>query len=278
MRIQVISDLHLEFQDGLPDITNAGADLLVMAGDICIADHLYGNPTAGLDDLIQKGWYAKDAIRYRRFLEHVSREFGTVLYVMGNHEHYGGRWDRTENVLRDECARLGNIHLLEQQRMVIDGVSFLGASLWSDLNDGDPLTMLSVRDMMNDYRSITERNGEHYHKLRPAVTLAKHRETVRWLDHMLGEHREPTVVVTHHAPSRMSIHPRYNNAANDMMNGAFVSNLEHLMMDRDHLRLWVHGHTHNRFDYEIDGTRVVCNPHGYPREHADFDPGFVADV
>lgn len=278
MRLQIVSDLHMEFAPA-PDLANAGdADVLILAGDITCADALYSNPTAGLDDLIQNGWYAKDAIAFRRLLDRVSAGWRHVIYVMGNHEHYRGRWDRTEGILRDEFKRYPNIHLLEQDRMEIDGVVFLGASLWSSLNDGDPFTLLSVRDMMNDYRSITEKNGPNYHKLRPIVTLEKHRQTVGWLDHMLGEDKRPTVVVTHHAPSRQSIHHSYNNASNDMMNGAFVSSLEHLMMDRDHLRLWVHGHTHNRFDYEIDGTRVVCNPRGYPGERSEFDPGFTVDV
>lgn len=278
MKICLWSDLHLEFQDKAPDWKNPGADVLILAGDICVADNLYSNPTAGLDDLIQNGWYAKDAIRYRRFFEHVSREFKTVLYVMGNHEHYKGRWDRTESVLRQECARHSNVHLLEQDKMVIDGVVFLGASLWSDFNNGDPLTMLSVKDMMNDYRSITERNGEQYHKLRPQTTLSKHRETVQWLNHMLGEDKRPTVVIGHHAPSRQSIHEKYQGQFH--MNGAFASDLEHLMMDREHIKLWVHGHVHDRHDYMVDNARVLCNPHGYPGEASvlGFDPALMVKI
>lgn len=278
MKICVWSDLHLEFQDKVPDWKNPGADILVLAGDVCVADNLYSNPTAGLDGLIQNGFYANDAIRYRRFFEHVSREFNHILYVMGNHEHYKGRWDRTEQVLREECARHGNIHLLEQNKMVIDDVVFLGASIWSSLNDGDPITVFSAKDMMNDYKSITEKNGNKYHKLRPETTYQKHRETVQWLNHMLSEDQRPTVVIGHHAPSTMSIHEKYKHQT--IMNGAFASNLEHLMMDREHLRLWVHGHVHDRHDYVIENTRIVCNPRGYPGEPSTdaFDPSFVVRV
>lgn len=278
MKICLWSDLHLEFQDKVPGWKNPGADVLILAGDICVADNLYSNPTAGLNDLIQKGFYAQDAIRYRRFFEHVSREFKTVLYVMGNHEHYKGRWDRTESVLREECARHGNIHLLEQDKMVIDDTVFLGASIWSSLNDGDPITMFTVKDMMNDYRSITEKNGENYHKLRPETTYKKHLETVRWLDHMLADDKRPTVVVGHHAPSRQSIHPKYQHQT--LMNGAFASNLEHLMLDRDHVKLWVHGHVHDRHDYMVGDARVLCNPHGYPGEASmlSFDPGLIVSI
>jgi hypothetical protein len=162
--------------------------------------------------------------------------------------------------------------------MVIDDVVFLGASLWSDFNGGDPLTMLSVKDMMNDYRSITEHANGNYHKLRPITTLEKHRETVQWLDHMLGEDKRPTVVIGHHAPSRQSIHEKYHGQF--YMNGAFASDLEHLMMDREHIKLWVHGHVHDRHDYMVDNVRVLCNPHGYPGEASvlGFDPALMVKI
>jgi len=278
MKIKIWSDLHLEFQDGYPQWTNNGADVLILAGDICVAEDLYSNPTAGLDDLIQNGWNANDAIRYRRFFEHVSREFPIVLYVMGNHEHYKGRWDRTESILREECARYGNIHLLEQNKMVIDDVVFLGCSLWTDLNGYDPLTEIAAKDLMNDYRRITQKSGEHYHKLAPRTTAMKHRESVQWLDMMLNEDKRKTVVIGHHAPSRQSIHPRY--AHDTVMNGAFCSNLDWIMMDRDNIPVWIHGHVHDKHDYVINNTRIICNPRGYPGEHSvlDFDPDLLVRI
>ena len=276
MRIQIISDLHLEFQKELPDIQNAGADLLILGGDICVADHLHSNPTAGRSDLIQKGWYANDAIRFRRFLDHCSRNWPQVIYVMGNHEHYHGRWYRTEATLRKEMEHWPNIVLMEQDKMELDGIVFLGATLWSSLNDGDPLTVLSVKDMMNDYRQITEKNGDNYHKLRPLTTLAKHRETVEWLRIQLAEDKRPTVVVTHHCPSWQSVHPQY--AMHTIMNGAFSSNLEDIMMDNDHIKLWTFGHTHWAHRYQINQAQCICNPHGYPGETVSFDPALIVEI
>ena len=177
MKIQLISDLHMEFGPA-PDIRNVGADVLIMAGDICVAEHLYRNPTAGLNDMIQKGYYADEAIKYRKFFHQVSQEFETVLYVMGNHEHYNGRWSRTADILNEECARHSNIFLMEKHKHVINDVVFLGATLWSDLNGYDPLTELTVRDMMNDYKVITQDLNGQYHKLTPATTAAAHRATV----------------------------------------------------------------------------------------------------
>jgi Icc-related predicted phosphoesterase len=275
MKLQVISDLHLEFQ-GVPAIENTGSNILILGGDICLAEHLYRNPTAGLDNKIQNGWYANDAIRYREFFKYCSSEWRDVLYVMGNHEHYSGRWNRTEEILREELVRYPNIKLLEQNKMVIDDVVFLGASLWTDMNNQDPITIHAVRDMMSDYRAITEINGSNYHKLRPITTVQKHVETVSWLKMMLGEDKRKTVVVTHHAPSRMSVHPKYQSQT--LMNGAFVSGLENIMLDNDHLVLWTHGHVHDPWDYFIGNTRVFCNPHGYPGEILKWDPNKILEI
>lgn len=277
MKIQLISDLHMEFSPA-PDIRNAGADVLIMAGDICVAEHLYRNPTAGLNDMIQKGYYADEAIKYRKFFKQVSQEFETVLYVMGNHEHYNGRWSRTADVLNEECARHGNIFLMEKHKHVINDVVFLGATLWSDLNGYDPLTELTVRDMMNDYKVITQDLNGQYHKLTPATTAATHRATVEWLKMQLELDKRKTVVIGHHAPSRQSIHPRFANQVH--MNGAFASSLDDMMLDTDHVAVWVHGHVHDTHDYVIGNTRVLCNPHGYPRERPEgaFNTALVIEV
>ena len=277
MKIQLISDLHMEFSPA-PDIRNAGADVLIMAGDICVAEHLYRNPTAGLNDMIQKGYYADEAIKYRKFFHQVSQEFETVLYVMGNHEHYNGRWSRTADVLNEECARHSNIFLMEKHKHVINDVVFLGATLWSDLNGYDPLTELTVRDMMNDYKVITQDLNGQYHKLTPATTAAVHRSTVEWLKTQLELDSRKTVVIGHHAPSRQSIHPRFTNQPH--MNGAFASSLDWMMLDTDHVAVWVHGHVHDSHDYVIGNTRVLCNPHGYPRERPDgaFNAALIVEV
>jgi len=276
MKICLWSDLHLEFQTDYPRWKNPGADILVLSGDIVVAEHLYRNPTAGLDNMIQNGFYAKDAERYRRFFDHVSAEFPIILMVMGNHEHYSGRWDRTESVLREEFKRYNNIHLLEQDRMDIDGITFLGASVWTNFNNGDPIVLHCVKDMMNDYKSITQKNGENYHKLSPLTTLAKHHETIEWLKIQLSINKNPTVVIGHHTPSFKSIDPRFQNQ--NIMNYAFASDLSEIMLDNPHIKLWTCGHTHWCHHYTIGDTLVECNPHGYPKEHSTFDPNKIIDL
>jgi len=286
LKIQVVSDLHLEFQDP-PPLQNAGADVLVLGGDIFLAEYFRRNPrnavsidgdVQDLSDAIGQNniGYANDVRDWRRFLDHLSSNWGTVIYLMGNHEHYKGRWDRTEQVLREELAHYPNMHLLEKTRLVIDDVQFLGGSLWTDMNKQDPLTMLSARDMMNDYRSIKDFTHGAYTRLNVNTTVSTHVETREWIKAMLAEHKMKTVVCTHHVPSRRSIHANF--ADQHIMNGAFCSELDDIMLDNEHLLLWTHGHVHNSFDYQIGNCRVFCNPYGYPGEHPYFNPYAVVEI
>jgi Icc-related predicted phosphoesterase len=276
MRIQLISDIHLEFQKDYPRIKNNNADLLVLSGDICLVEHLHRNPTAGIDYYIQNGWYANDAIRYRNFFNHVSKEFPLVLYVIGNHEHYSGRWNDTAERLHTALEPFDNIVLMDNLYLNINGVRFIGTSLWTDFNNNDPLTMVSIKDMMNDYRAITINNNDVYHKLRPIDTLVAHNTAVKFIKDSLKSWNGPAVVLTHHAPSHLSIHEKYKK--DRIMNGAFVSSLDELILDNTQIKLWTHGHVHNAFDYFIGETRIVCNPYGYPGEVSKCDLTKVIEI
>jgi Icc-related predicted phosphoesterase len=107
----------------------------------------------------------------------------------------------------------------------------------------------------------------------PEASAALFARDAAWLERKLAEpHAGPTVVVTHHAPSRRSVHPRFDGSP---LNACFVSDLEHLLDGR--ACLWIHGHTHDSFDYVVGGTRVVCNPRGYAKNGVDENPRFDAD-
>lgn len=273
MKLQVVSDLHLEFSDD-PGFTNQGADVLVLAGDVCLAEHLYRNPNP-LPGYIQKGSYAAHAVKYRKFFERVSKEWPVVLYVLGNHEHYSGLWNRTADVMRDELAAFPNVHLLDDEKFELYTVVFYGTTLWTDLNRSDPLTAQSLKTSMNDYRVVTETDNGTYHKLNPTTTYKKHKSSLAWLTSNLEDDQRTTVVVGHHAPSMKSIHPRY--AGQHYLNGGYASDLENVMHDHDHVKLWIHGHVHDPFDYMVHKTRVLCNPHGYPHE-LRWNPTLVVEV
>jgi Icc-related predicted phosphoesterase len=285
MKITVWSDFHLEFQEHVPIFQNTGSDVLILSGDICVAEHLYRNPRSHVDvhgnvtdlsSVMSSDWHGNDARRFREFFQHVNDNWAHVIYVMGNHEHYEGRWDRTESVLREEMQRYPNIHFMEQDKLVIDDTVFLAASLWTDLNNQDPITVMSARDMMNDYRRVRDFTKGAYSKLMPSTTLAHHLSTKEWLRAQLGLDKRRTVVVTHHTPSFQSVHDSFKHDV--IMNGAFANNMDDFIMDHEHIALWTHGHVHNCWDYDIGQTRIVCNPHGYPHENTGFDPAKTVDL
>lgn len=265
MKIKVVSDLHLEFSD-INIKNDEGCDVLILSGDILVASDLYEHPetsygmysTVNLADL---GRRQQSALRFRDFLKRVSFQFPHVVYVAGNHEFYHFRWFQTLDVLRDECAKFPNVYFLERDCKKIDDVTFVGGTLWTDMNRNDPLTLHAVRDMMNDYR-IIRNDKAGFTSLKPADTATRHVQTLGYIESVVAErHNEKFVVVGHHAPSKQSTHPRYKD--DFLMNGAYSSDLSEFILDRPQIKLWTHGHTHDAFDYMIGSTRVVCNPRGY---------------
>lgn len=274
MKIKVVSDLHLEFSDVvIPNDENC--DVLVLSGDIMIAEELHDIPppdpyTAGaIDDFMSK---IKRVGRYRDFLKRCSDAFPHVVYVAGNHEFYSGRWVGSLTHLREECNRYDNVYFLERDMKVIDDVVFVGGTLWTNMNNFDPITLHAVRDMMNDYRQI-RRDDAGFSKLTPANTAARHTQTLGYIKQILSENKDKRcVVVGHHSPSGQSTHEQYRNEF--IMNGAYHSRLEEFILDHPQVKLWTHGHTHHPFDYVIGETRVVCNPRGYHSERWSEDSGW----
>jgi DNA repair exonuclease SbcCD nuclease subunit len=274
MKIALCSDLHLEFED--IDLKNTeGAEVLILSGDIMVAEDLHNHPEMDYGmysniNIADLGRRQKVALRFRDFLARCSKEFPHVVYVAGNHEFYHGRWKASLDHLRTECAKFPNVYFLERDIKVINEVSFIGATLWTDCNRNDRLTILTLNGMMNDYRVI--RNDEHnYSRLHPDSTIQRHHQTMGYLKSVLPDMKDKKVVfVGHHGPSAQSTHPRYQYETH--MNGGYRSDLDEFIMDHPQIVLWTHGHMHDPFDYMIGTTRVVCNPRGY----AGHDP--QADV
>jgi predicted phosphodiesterase len=265
MKIALASDLHLEFGDiNLKNEENA--DVLILSGDIMIAQDLHDHPhmdynpyTSGA--LADLGRRQQTALRFRDFLKRCSFQFPHVIYVAGNHEFYHGKFIGSLQDLRDECSKYPNVYFMEDDMRTINDVTFIGCTLWTDMNKGDPLTLHAVADMMNDYR-IIRHDGHGYSKLRPAHTADRHRKSVGYIRTVTeGLFEEKFVVVGHMSPSKMSTHPKYQN--DQLMNGAYSSDLSEFIMDHPQIKLWTHGHTHHKFDYMIGETRIVCNPRGY---------------
>ena len=257
MRVNLISDLHLEFGD----LVLPGGDVLILGGDVVEAKNLTQS-------------------NYVRFFNEECSKYREVIYVMGNHEHYGFKFDNTYQQLSDNLP--DNVHLLENETYELDGVVFIGATLWTDLNKGDPITSYTLKSAMNDYRVITKhyKDKNIYHKLTPEVTREEHMKTKQFISSAVAAAGDKKiVVVTHHSPSTQSIKPRYQGDYH--MNGGFSSAMEDFIIDRPQIRVWTHGHTHDTFDYMVGQTRILCNPRGYAgyEERArEFDPTVGFDI
>ena len=263
MKIAVCSDLHLEFGD--LDLHNEeGADVLVLGGDIFIADELTDFRYNEYDNAIVPATQSvrERAKRYYDFVTRCAERFPQVILIMGNHEHYHGDFQKSSKVIRGTFGDLHNVHFLDKEWRIINGVLFYGGTLWTDMNGEDPNTMHRIRMMMNDFNCVKNISEEGKKVFMPDDAVEDHYAFRRGLDEVLVLHPNlPTVVVGHHAPSKASTHPRYKNEV--IMNGAYSTNLDNFILDRRQIKLWTHGHTHEDFDYMIGTTRVVCNPRGY---------------
>lgn len=281
MKIAIASDIHTEF--GSIELKNdQQADVLILAGDICTAKVFKHKP--------------KERAAVRQFFENCAFEFKHVIYVMGNHEHYDYDIANTYELLKYELSPLTNIHLLEKETIEINGVTFIGGTLWTNMNNSDSLTLWHNSRAMNDFRLIKNSNKSVQHKnviyaknpdgsgmhlknadgslvvervdfydkparWSPEDSVEEHNKMVDYIKIVAQDKTKKYVVVSHHAPSAFSVAECYKH--DTLMNGAFYSDLTELILDHQQIKLWVHGHMHNKFDYNINETRVICNPRGY---------------
>lgn len=269
MKLWTISDLHLrprecsnfrEFAvDGIDVIPDA--DVCVIAGDIA-----NGAPEVSIE------WLAK----------HIQPHMPVVI-TLGNHDFYGENLHEARQAARRAADEHG-IHLLDDSSVTIAGVRFVGSTLWTDYflyagDDPETITdlrrgyMNAARVSLADHGEITLQPGR-MDLFKPLHAAELHAFSRDFLNRELDkDHDGQTVVVTHHAPHPNSIAAEF---AGDELTPAFVSDLSELI-ERHQPDLWIHGHTHTKFDYEIGDTRVVCNPRGYYYEQ-DYDPALVIDI
>ncbi|APE96596.1 metallophosphoesterase [Pseudomonas putida] len=244
MRLLVLSDLHLEFSPFVPPTVDA--DVVILAGDIDVgtrglvwAQHTFSCP---------------------------------VLYVAGNHEYYGGHLGRTLEKLW--ALQTPRVQVLERDEVVIEGVRFLGTTAWTDYTATGNAARAQrlAQTQMSDFRRIRTAD---YRRVRPIDFLVHNFHAKTWLQQQLARaYTGPTVVITHHAPSLTSLKSSLD--AGTDLDAAYTNCWDDLMGDA--VQLWVHGHVHTAADYVLAGTRVLCNPRGYPGETTGFDPGLLVTV
>ena len=280
MRINVVSDIHLEF--GPIEIKNTeGADVLILSGDICVAA-----------DVLHKDNLNNKSRKIHDFFEMCSKEFKNVIYIVGNHEHYNGDFQRTIPHLKQFLGHLDNLHILDKEIVTIDDVTFIGGTLWTDMNKEDGITLYHMSSMMNDFIKVSNgkiQNGiqaeddKPYYRIKrltPEDVVVDHKSMLEYIRIIVeGKQDQKFVVVGHHAPSKLSTKPKYQD--DYIMNGGYSSDLSEFILDHPQIKMWTHGHTHDTFDYMIGSTRVVCNPRGYIKyeQRADeFDPNIIFEV
>lgn len=251
-RLRIASDLHTEFIKAI--VTDEVLDsmipyndmdkhtILVLAGDI-------------VSDINQ--WRNTLSYNYvTRWFNELSKRFQHIVYVLGNHEGYFSSVAESFDWAYEQPHQFDNFHVLNNQSIELEGIRFLGTTLWTDLST--PLSEVYARKM-NDIHLIKD------------WTVAKwqyaHNVAVRFLMTELEQEFDgKTVVVTHHLPTYMSV-KRYRG---DPMGVCYASNLDNLIAYND-IALWVHGHAHENFDYMAGDTRIICNPYGYWDDTPNYD-------
>ena len=254
MKIALCSDLHLEFADIILK-NDENADVLILGGDICLAKELpYADSEKGQ--------------RYRDFFSRCAFQFPHVIYIMGNHEHYHGTFQHSDEFIRAEVCKYDNFYFLDKESKEINDTVFIGGTLWTDMNKEDPITLWDIGRMMNDFRLVSNNartvgSSDRPAKFLPDDAVIDHKSMLTYIDDTLKDVApwKNVVVVGHHSPSKQSTKPQYEDDYH--MNGGYSSNLDEFIINRPQIKLWTHGHTHHNFDYMIGSTRIVCNPRGY---------------
>lgn len=247
MNISLLSDLHLEFNN---PVTPGEGEVLILAGDITTVDTVKND---------------------KHFFKSAADNYDIVIYIPGNHEFYYSdinyAWDVITDTIDDRIVTLNN------QSICHNGVHFVGSTLWTDMNNGSTASMLEATEVMNDYNIVTNNDRT----LNAHDTYKLHQESIDWLTQALPTLRGDVVMITHHAPTMLSVAaPGYGSR----MPHAYASDLRDFIQKYASIRLWCHGHAHRRNDYMVGTTRVLANPCGYYPDsmQLEFDPNLVVPL
>ena len=242
MRINYFSDVHLEF--GALQAPDNDADIIVAAGDIGI----------GIQGL--------------NWLKTLNKP---VVYIAGNHEFYTHEYQRTLQSIRKQCEG-SNVHFLENDCFVFQGVRFLGCTLWADLFVEGDKKAEALGKTLNDFKRI-----QFAEKPFNAARFSfLHQSSKTWLEQELAQpFSGKTVVITHHAPSLWS----WNDSAHALKKLAYCNDMKPLLHEYE-IAAWIHGHVHSQMDYRIAGARILCNPRGYAgiKVAPRFDQNRIVDI
>ena len=253
MRCHYLSDLHLEsetFDQRLPK-----GDVLIIAGDLCHARCL---DPARIDK-----YSINQRSRVMRFIDEARTNFSHVLFVAGNHEHYDGIFEETVPLLR---RHLPGVTVLDNETVELGGVRFFGSTLWTDFEGRSEAAMNNVRRRMGEYFFVKTRGASAttdapLRKFQPEDAFRAHDAALKvLLSEVKAGDGKPTVVITHHAPSKLGCNPQFSKNGLD---GAYYSALDEQIIQFGTVPMWIHGHTHIARTYQIGRTTLQTNARGF---------------
>jgi len=259
MKLRIISDIHNEFRNEpvqLPIMENEKEQILIIAGDFSPLKHMKN---------------------YKNVFDEYTERFKAVLFILGNHEYYGFKIDpvRVSKVFEDLSLK-DNFHLLTRfsPSIKIENLRFVGATLWTDFGR-KPYIEYVVQEKMADFKKITwveKRYGvQSYSKFKAKNWFGEFIKDFEYIKSEINNNiNDEIVVITHHGPSFLSADSRYLHEM-DLQHG-YLSNLDDYIKTLKNVPIWIHGHIHEKKDYQIGNTRIVVNPFAYPGEFgADND-------
>ncbi|WP_019531427.1 metallophosphoesterase [Dasania marina] len=246
--ISLQSDIHNEFRRENYNYVNRGEKVAVFAGDIGVGEYAI-NYIKGLAELYPDTHF---------------------IFVPGNHEYYNPNLakDTLDKTFRSVAKTVDNLHFLNRDSVVIDGIKFLGCTLWSDFTTFGPelekLALNTAKYFLNDFREITN-NG---FALTPKQMASWQKIDVNWLDTELAKpFFGKTVIVTHFPGVIECVHPHFEV---DAVTTYFNNDLEWIV-EKHKIDLWLYGHNHWSTSFTLKKTRFYSNQPGYPREQTGHD-------
>lgn len=246
-RFHYMSDLHIEFAMPKASDLLVSGENLILAGDITLL--------ACLDPTKTDAQSRKLRDRTLKFFEIMQENFKRVFYLTGNHESYHGDINDQTRLVKDHLP--GVIHLNDSSYEFEDGTVIMGGTLWTDMNRGNPMTMMMIESGMNDFRYID--NGDQ-----PFIALdatVRHAATKSFLKNELERYRDRNVVVaTHHSPSYRGNGAEHTSSS---LTDGYCSEMEDFIIAHPQIKYWVFGHTHVQMSFKVGETTLVSNARGY---------------
>lgn len=259
MKIKIISDFHTEFwtynkfqktlEKYLPPTEDDKETILCCCGDM--------------------GIYEQYPTTYKPLMKFLAERFKMVLMVAGNHSwyHSSNCWGK-EDTFWDDKKIPTNVKYLNDACVYVDDVKFIGSTLWSCFESGNPIAMHYANCNMSDYECIKRRQimysvyGDSWRgiKLQAEDTYERNKIHTNFIEEELQKDAgTKKVVITHHSPSAFTVTEKFKDSA---LIGAYVNRLERLIYEYKPA-VWAFGHQHDSFDAMLDETRLINNSLGY---------------